>query len=150
MLVKIRQFYTNCDLAEMIFFFANLLGTEKFHDCATFDEIFRQLCHGHVDTFNIHCLEQLASHFQRDEVDKLIDEYNEKKEAFLNERVVTEFRKAIFSRIGPALQEEMVEIQIRIPSSLANRRILEDMEMLAGKAFGDYYKSFVKLHAIAM
>ena len=146
----IRRFYTNCDLAEMQFFLDDLLETEpKFKNCATFDEILRQLRRSHVDTFNIHYLERLTARFQRDEVDELIDEYNEKKEAFLNETVVTQFQEAILRRVGPVLQEEMAEITIKIPQSLANERTLKDMERLAGRAFGHYYRSFVNLRVIA-
>ena len=148
MLSGIRRFYANCDLAEMQFFLDDVLKTEEFRDCATFDEILRQLRRSHVDIFNIYCLEQLAARFQRDEVDELIDEYNEKKEAFLTETVVTKFHEAIASRVGPVLPEEMVAITIKIPQSLANERTLKDMERLAGRAFGDYYKSFVNLHVV--
>ena len=148
MLTGIRLFYTNCDLAEIQFFLDDLLGTEKFSNCVTFDEILRQLRRNHVDTFNIYYLEQLTARFQRKEVDELIDEYNEAKEAFLTETVVTEFHEAITSRVGPVLPEEMATITIKIPQSLANERTLKDMERLAGRAFGDYYKSFVNLHVI--
>ena len=148
MLTGIRRFYTNCDLAEMQFFLDDLLETEEFGDCATFDEILRQLRHSHVDAFNIYCLEKLAARFQRGEVDELIDEYNEKKEAFLTETVVTTFHEAIANRVSPVLPEGLAAIKIKIPQSLANKRTLKDMERLAGRAFGEYYKSFVNLHII--
>ena len=148
MLTGIRRFYTNCDLPEMQFFLNDLLETEEFSDCATFDEILRQLRRSHMDTFNIYYLEQLAARFQRDEVDELIDEYNEKKEAFLTETVVTKFHEVIASRVRSVLPEGMASISIKIPQSLANKRNLKDMERLADRAFGDYYKSFVNLHVM--
>ena len=148
MLTNIRQFYVNCDLAAMQFFLDDLLETEEFMKCATFDGTLRQLRQGHMDTFNIHCLEQLAVHFQRDEVDELIDKYNEKKEAFLTETVVTEFQQAIVSRVGPVLLSGKAVITIKIPESQASKRTLKDMERLAGRAFGKFYKSLVNLHAI--
>ena len=149
MLTIIRRFYINCDLSKMQFFLDDLLETEKFSNCATFDEILHQLRRSHVDTFNIYFLEQLAAHFQRDEVDELIDEYDKKKEAFLTETVVTKFHEAIASRVSPVLQEEMAAITIKLPQSLANERTLKDMERLAGRAFGDYYRSFINLHVVA-
>ena len=149
MLTVIKEFYTNCDFDEMQFFLNDLFETEEFGNCATFDEILRHLRRSHVDTFNIHCLEQLAARFQKDEVDELIDEYNEKKEAFLTETVVTKFHEAIVSRVVPVKQKEMAAITMKIPQSLANERTLKDMERLAGRAFGDYYRSFVNLRVIA-
>ena len=90
----------------MRFFLGDLLETEEFRKCDTFDGILQQLRQGHIDTFNIHCLEQLAIHFQKDEVDQLIAEYKKKKEAFLTDTVVTDFQQAIVSRMGPVLPSE--------------------------------------------
>ena len=148
MLTNIRQFYVNCDLAAMQFFLNDLLETEEFLKCATFDGILRQLRQGHMDTFNIHCLEQFAHHFQRDEVDELIDKYKMEKESFLTETVVTEFQQAIVSRVGPILSSKKAVITIKIPASLASKRTLNDMERLAGRAFGKFDKSLVNLRAI--
>lgn len=90
MLTSIMQCYANCNPAIIRFFLYALLGTEEFKNCSTIDEILRQLRQGHTDTFNTYYLEQLAVQFQRDEVNKLIDEYNKKTKAFLTETVVTE------------------------------------------------------------
>ena len=149
MLTSVKHFYADSDvLADMKFFLDNLLETDTFRNCATIDEIFHQLCQAHVDTFNICYLEQLTARFQRDAVDMLIEEYKEKKEEFLNETVVTDFHHALASRLVPFLPGEKAALTIKVPHSLANKRTLKDMERLAGKAFGDYYKSLVTLHVI--
>ena len=149
MLTNIRRLYADCDLAEMQFFLHDLLDAEEFKKCATIDDILEQLRQGHVDTFNIHCLEQLAAHFQRHEVDEMIDEYNRKKNKFLTETVITEFHQAVASRVVPVLPGGKASVTIKIPRKLASRRTLKDMEELAGKAFGDYYESFVNLDVVA-
>ena len=148
MLTSIRTLFTSRDLAEMQFFLDDLFETHEFRNCGTIDEILWQLRQSHVDTFNIHCLKELARHFQRDEVHRLIDEYNNKMEAFLTGTVVTQFHQAIVSRVDPVLPSEMAVVTIKIPQSLANRRTLKDMERLAGRAFGEYYRSFVNLHVV--
>ena len=148
MLTDISQFYTNCDLGKVQFFLDDLLETKKFSKCVTFNEILRQLRRSHVDTFNIYYLERLAAHFPRHEVNELIDEYKEAKKAFLTGTVVTKFHEAIASRVGPVLPGKMTAITITIPQSLANNRTLKDMERLAGRAFGDHYKSLVNLHVV--
>ena len=81
---------------------------------------------------------------------KLIKEYNLKKEAFSSDTVVFEFLQAIISiyRTSPVLPEEMADITIKVPSSLANERTLKDIERLVARAFEEHYKSFVKLHAV--
>ena len=146
MLTIIRRVYANCDLKEIQFFLDDLLGTDEFGNCDTFDNILRQLRQNHVDTFNIYYLEKLTAHFQNDEVDKLINEYNVKKEAFLKETAVVDFHQAIMQSVGPTLPTEKAAITIKIPHSLANKRTLKDMESLAGHAFGEYHESFVCLH----
>ena len=150
MLTGIRQSFAKCDHAEMRFFLDAFLGADEFKNCTTIDEILRQLQLGLIDTFNTYCLEQFAVQFQNDEARKLIAEYNEKKEAFLNETVVTEFQKAIFSLapMNPALPQEKAVITVKIPESLARERTLKDMEKLAGRAFGEYYRSFINLRVI--
>lgn len=152
MLTDLRKFGDSCDLARMQFFLGDLLETEKFRQCSTFDEILLQLRQGHVDTFNTYCLEQLAAHLSdhthRTEVCKLINEYNKKKEEFLEETVVTEFHRAVRSSVQPVYPGKTAVIKIKIPQSLANNRTLKDMERLADKAFGEYRNSFVSLHTV--
>lgn len=149
MLTSIRRIYAGCDCEEMQFFFDDFLGSEEFRNCDTFDALLRRLRQNHVDTFNIYCLEKLAVHFPRDGVDELIEEYSTMKDSFLKKQTVCDFQRAISSRVEPALPNGMAKITIKIPQYLANKNTLKDMEVLAGKAFGDYYKSFVRLNVVA-
>ena len=149
MLKSIRQSYVNCDLAEMKFFFKDLLDAGKFENCASIGDILEQLRQGYVDTFNIRRLKLLATHFPRDGVEKLIDDYNEKMEAFLTATAITKFHQQVSSRAVPVLPGDKATVTIKIPRELASRRTLKDMKELAGKAFGDYYDSFVNLHVVA-
>ena len=148
MLNNIRRCYVNYDLAEMQFFFKDLLDAEEFKKCASIDDILEQLRQSYVDTFNIRRLKQLATQFPRDGVDKLINEYNGKMEAFLTETVITEFHQQVSSRAIPVFPGDKATVMIKIPRELASRRTLKDMKELAGKAFGDYYDSFVNLHVV--
>ena len=148
MLIDVEEVYTECKLAKIQFFFDDLLETEEFSSCSTFEQVLRQLRKGHLDTFNIRCLEQLATHFQRDEMDKLIQLYQNQKEEFLKDTKVLEFHEAVSSRVDPVVPDERTTVTIKIPKSMAERRTLKDMEILAGKAFGDYYTSFVSFNVV--
>ena len=150
MLIDVKKVYAECDLADVQFFFDDLFETKKFSKCGTFEQVLRQLRRGHLDTFNITCLEQLATRFQRDDMDKLIQLYQNQKEEFLKDTKVLEFHEAVAShgKVEPVVPGERTTVTIKIPKSMAGRRTLKDMEILAEKAFGDYYTSFVSLNVV--
>ena len=149
MLTRVRRVIAKCDLMEVQFFLNDLLETRKFSNCGSFDSVLHQLRENHVDTFNISYLEILATHLQKREVIKLVKGYKEKMEKFLTETTVTEFHCALTSRVGSPLPEKMAVVTVKIPESMATKRTMKDMEKLAGKAFGPYYKSLVRLNVVA-
>ena len=92
-------------------------------------------------------MQKLGICLKRDGVNQLIQQYEEKKEKFLEKTTVLDFQKAVVSKTKPNLPNGMVEIAIKIPKRLATKKILLDMELLAMEAFGDNQKSFVRFHA---
>ena len=147
MLAEFKRLLTGCDISDARFFLKNLLNTDIFTSCDNIEQLLNQLCHRYVDTFNIYYLQKLGICLKRDGVNQLIQQYEEKKEKFLENTTVLDFQKAIVSKTKPNLPNGMVEIAIKIPKRLATKKILLDMELLAMEAFGDNQKSFVRFHA---
>ena len=149
MLTKVRQLLAKCsELKDVKFFLNQLFGTNEFDDCDDIDKLVNQLSREHIDTFNVYALGKVAEYFKRDDVGKLVEDYEVKKESFLKETKISDFMKAVASKVAPALSKGKVELTIKIHRRLANDRILKDMEELATEAFGDHYKFFVRFHAI--
>ena len=147
MLTKFRRLLAGCDISEARFFLNNLFNTDIFTSCDNIEQLLKQLCHRYVDTFNVYYLQKLATCLERNDVKQLVQQYEEKKEKFLEDTTVLDFQKAIVSRTKPHLPNGMVEVAIKIPKCLATEKILRDMELLAMEAFGDNQKSFVRFYA---
>ena len=147
MLMKFKRLLAGCDISDARFFLNNLLNTDIFTSCENIEQLLNQLCHHYVDTFNVYYLQKLATCLERDDVNQLVQQYEEKKEKFLEDTTVLEFQKAVVSNTKPHLPSGMVEVAIKIPKHLATEKILRDMELLAMEAFGDNQKSFVRFHA---
>ena len=150
MLTKFKRLLSGCDVSDARLYLKNMLSTDVFTSCDNIEQLLNRLCHCYVDTFNVYYLQKLATTcFERDDVSKLVKQYDEKKDKFLKETMVLDFHKAIKSK-AKDLPEGMARITIRIPRELATNRILKDMEELAIKAFGDkYYNQLVHFHVIA-
>ena len=147
MLTKLRRLLAGCDISEARFFLNKLFNTDIFTHCENIEQLLNQLCHRYVDTFNVYYLQQLATCLERDDVKQLVEQYEKKKEKFLEDTTVVDFQKAVVSKTKPNLPNGMVEITIKIPERLATQKILGDMKVLAMEAFGDNHKSFVRFHA---
>ena len=147
MLTDFREQLKGCDISRAQFFLNKLFKTDAFTSCDNIDKILNQLCHHDIDTFNVYYLQQLAICLKRDDLKKLVNEYEEKKEKFLEDTTVLDFQKAVISKTRPSLPNGMVEVAIKIPKRLATEKILRDMEVLAMEAFEDNQKSFVRFHA---
>ena len=148
MLTEFKRQLSGCDVSDAQFFLNHLLSTDVFTDCDNIEKLLNQLCHRYVDTFNVYYLQQLATCLKTDDVSKLVKQYDEKKDTFLNETTVLDFHKAIESKVDN-LPEGMEKIMIKIPRDLVTNRILKDMEELAIKAFGEYCNQLVQFHVIA-
>ena len=149
MLTKTRKLLADCDVSEAQFFFNSLFGTDDFDDCDDIKILMNKLCrHGYIDTFNVYPLEKVALCLERDDVNMLVKEYEEKKEMFLKETTVVAFQRAVVSKAKPALSKGKVEVTIKVQKRLANERVLKDMEQLAVEAFDDNQQWFVHFHAI--
>ena len=149
MLTKFRRLLAGCDISEARFFLNNLFNTDIFTSCDNIEQLLNQLCHRYVDTFNVYYLQKLATCLERDDVNQLVQQYEEKKKIFFNNTTVLDFQKAVVSKTEPYLPNEMVEVAIKIPKRLATEKILQDMEVLAMEAFGDNQKSFVRFHVFS-
>ena len=148
-LTKFKRLLAGCDISDARFFLKNVLNTDIFTSCDNIEQLLNQLCHRYVDTFNVYYLQKLATCLERDDVTKIVKEYEEKKDNFLKQTTVLNFHKAIISKT-PVLPKGMAKITIRIPKEFATDKILKDMEELAIKAFGDsYHRRFVQFHVIA-
>ena len=149
MLTKTRKLLADCDVSEAQFFFNNLFGTDDFDDCGDIKILMNKLCrHGYIDTFNVYPLEKVALCLERDDVNMLVKEYEEKKDRFFKETTVVDFQSAVVSKAKPALSKGKVEITIKVLEQLANKKVLKDIEQLAVEAFDDNQKRFVHFHAI--
>ena len=147
MLTDFREQFKGCDISRAQFFLNKIFKTDAFSSCDNIDKIIDQLSHCDIDTFNVYYLKQLATCLKRDDLKKLVNEYEEKKEKFLEDTTVLDFQKAVVSKTKPSLPNGMVEVAIKIPKRLATEKILRDMEVLAMEAFGDNQKSLVRFHA---
>ena len=147
MLTKFKRLLVGCDISDARFFLSNLFNTDIFTSCENIEQLLNQLCHRYVDTFNVYYLQKLATCLERDDVNQLVQQYEEKKKKFLEDTTVLEFHKTVISKTKPVLPKKMVEVGIRIPMHLATEKILRDMERLAFEAFEDNQKSFVQFHA---
>ena len=146
MLTKFRELLAGCNISHAQFFLNNLFNTGIYTSCDNIEQLLIKLCQHYVDTFNVYYLQQLATCLERDDVKQLIQEYEEKKEKFLEDTTVLDFQKAVVSKTEPYLSNGMVEVAIKIPMHLASKKVLRDMEVLAMEAFGDNQKSFVRFH----
>ena len=96
---------------------------------------------------------QLAAQVKIDEVIAHIEKYNEEMGQFLDDIVIVEFHQALASMVDtfpPSAKARagMESITIKITNRMAREKTLKNMELLAGKAFGPYYKSFVNLRVV--
>ena len=148
MLLDIKDNLASCDISSMQFFLNDLFDSDEFNSCDSVDKLLRQLRQGHVDTFNVYYLQQLISRFhQSDAAIKSIEEYEEKKEQFLDATTVKEFQQAIVSKAETLPPKGMAEMTIRIPSNckVKNLRTLKDVEELAHRAFQGCENSFISI-----
>lgn len=125
------------------------IGDRGFSECSSFEGVLYLLIDKlHIDIFNITRLEQLSHEIDHDAMKELVANYNKEKEKFLQEVTVVDFHREVASKVNyPVPYGEKAEVVIRIPHEYASphERTLKDMETLAGKAFGEYYQSFVRL-----
>ena len=149
MLTDFREKLNGCNVSRAQFFLNKLFDTNVFTSCDTIDKILNWLCHRNIDTFNVYYLQQLATCLKRDDINQLVQQYDEKKEKFLEDTTVLDFQKAVISKTKPHLPNGMVEVAIKIPKRLATKKILRDMEVLAMEAFEDNQKFFVCFHAFS-
>ena len=149
-LVKIKRFLQlhNCDLSDAQLFLDSLTDTEDFSSCDNFDKLLWLLQkQEYIDTFNIARLKDLVACFDRDELTEIVEDYHEKKEAFLKNTTVLSFQRAVVSRAEPVLPRGKAILTIKIPRNMASRRTLKNIEELAMEGFEDCYKSLIRLHA---
>ena len=149
-LVKIKRFLQlhNCDLSDAQLFLDSLTGTKDFSRCDNFDKLLRLLQEQeYIDTFNIAGLKDLVACFDRDGLTEIVEDYHEKKEAFLKNTTVLSFQRAVVSRAEPVLPRGKAILTIKIPTNMASRRTLKNIKELAMEGFEDCYKSLIRLHA---
>ena len=149
-LVKVAHFLkTNkCDLSEAQMFLDVATGTEKFSRCDNFDKLIRQLERDQIDVFNISWLKELVAYFDNDELTKLVELYEKKKDSFFKNTTVLDFQHAVVSRVKPDLHIGEVYVTIQIPEKMASPRTLKDIEELAMEGFEECFKSLIRLHAV--
>ena len=149
MLLDIKKNLAKCDISDMQFFLSDLFDTE-FNSCDTVEKLLRQLRQVHVDTFNVFYLQKLISRFhQGDATIKSIEEYEKKREQFLDTTTVKDFQQAIVSKAETLPPKGMAEMTIKIPAELSikesNKRTLKDVKNLARRAFQGCENSFISI-----
>ena len=102
MLNKLRKLLADCDVSDAQFFFSHLFDTDDFDDCHDVKVLLNKLFrNGYIDTFNVYPLEKVAVCLERDDMNKLVKEYEEKKKRFFNETTVVDFQRAVISKTKP-------------------------------------------------
>ena len=150
LLVQVMHYLQlNCDLSDAQLFLNGVTGTEDFSSCDNFRKLIRLLQRDHIGTFNIFLLQELVACLKEDDLMKLIQAYEEKKESFLNQTNVRSFQRAVVSRVEPVIPKGRAVVTIKIPIKKVYIQTLTDIEELARKGFDDCHKSFVRLHAEA-
>ena len=150
MLTNIRELhFEDRKIEKAVFFLNDFSGTEDFADCVTIEQIMKTLRRGYIDTFNVYYLEVLAEEcLKSDDMKRLVKEYEEKKQKFLEETTVVDFQKAVVSKAKPPLPKGKVEVSIVVQKRSVGDRVLKDMELLASEVFEGNQRRFVSFHAI--
>ena len=148
MIAKMLGLSSEVDLGRVKMFLEATIGDRDFRECVSFEGVLYLLIDKHIDLFNITRLEQLSNQISHIAMKELVANYNEEKEKFLHEVAVVDFHREVASKVNYQVPDgEKAEVVIRIPYEYvkSNDKTLKDMETLAGKAFGDYYQSFIRM-----
>ena len=147
MLVQVKRLLVDnkCDLSDALLYLDSVIGSEDFISCDNFGKLVRQLQRSHIDVFNISIIQQLVANFDNQELTKVVEAYNEKKEEFLEQTTVIDFQRAVVSKVKPILSQGKASVTITI--SQAYDRTLRDIEKLTMEGFEECHKEFVSLHA---
>ena len=148
MIAKMLDLSSEVDLGHVKMFLEATIGDRGFRECRSFKDVLHILIDKHIDIFNITRLEQLSNEINDNAMKELVAHYNEEKEKFLSEVAVVDFHREVASKVNYQVPcGEKAEVVIRIPREYASPhgRTLKDMETLAGKAFGEYYQSFIRM-----
>ena len=137
----------NCALSDARQFLNGVTGTRDFNSCDSFDKLMEKLQQDHIDVFNTSRLQGLVACFDEDELTKLVDLYEEKKQSFLKNTTVFSFQRAVVSKVERVLPKGKATVTIKVLEKKTSLQTLKDIEDLALKGFEDCYKSFVQLHA---
>ena len=133
MLTDIRKLGKKCDLEEVKFFLNDLLETNDFQQCTSFDDVLRTLhVEKHVSTFNVYYLEQLADRCKEAEMKLSIEKFNEKRKQFLDIKSVNDFHTSIMNLQA---DQTLKDLTITIPRQLSNKRVIKGIEELAELVF---------------
>ena len=148
MMAKMLGLSYEVNLGNVKIFLETTIGDKDFRQCSSFEGVLYLLIDKHIDIFNITCLEQLSIEINHNTMKELVANYNKEKEKFLHETAVVDFHHEVASKVNfPVLDGEKAEVVIRIPQEYASphSRTLKDVETLAGKAFEEYYQSFIRM-----
>ena len=148
-LVKVKRYLQiNCDLSDAQLFLDTFLSDGDFSKCDSFDKLIRQLDRDYNDIFNTFRLQKLVACFEKDELNELVEAYEEKKRNFLKNTTVLSFQRAVVSKVEPVLPRGKAVVTIRIPKEMASLRTLKDIEELAKKGFKECHKSLIRLQVV--
>ena len=148
MIAKMLHLSSEVDLGHVKMFLEATIGDRDFRGCSSFEDVLYLLMDKHIDIFNITRLEQLSNEIDHKAMKDLVTSYNKEKEKFLHEVAVIDFHQEVASKVKyPVPYGEKAEVVIRIPHEYVktNNKTLKDMETLAGKVFGEYYQSFIRM-----
>lgn len=134
MLTDIRKLGAKCDLEEVKFFLGDLLETEDFQQCKSFDDVLRTLhVKKHVSAFNVYYLEQLADRCNETNMKLSIKKFNKERKQFLDIKPVTEFHTTLTNLVQA--DQTLTDLTITIPRQLSNKRVIKGIEELAALVF---------------
>ena len=152
MLSKVGSIFTDCcsEFVKARSFLNRVCGSREFSVCENSDELLDHLCQGHhIDPFNLYRLKSLLKIFEseKEALGKVIGEYEEEKELFLESTTVSQFQRAVVDKVEPILRKGKVLVTIKILKKMKCAQTLKDIENLALEGFEDSQKYLVRMHA---
>ena len=148
MIADVKKLLVDCDPTDARCFLSVLLVTDEFSDCDTMEKILVQLCQEYVDRFNVDYLRECLSRFKREDVNSLIEAYEQESDQFMETTTVLEFLQEVSSTAELAVRQGKASIDITVARKFAREITLKGVKTLAKNWFDDNHTSFINFNVI--
>ena len=148
MIADVKKLLVDCDPTNARCFLSVFLVTDEFRDCDTMEKILVQLCREYVDRFNVEHLKESLSRFKREDVNSLIEAYEQESDQFMETTTVLEFLREVSDTAELAVRQGKASIDITVSKKLARDMTLKDVKTLAKNGFDDNHTSFINFNVV--